>query len=126
MKKTKVVKQNVDVIQTVSILCNLCGEDCCVGNSDDTCDKKSKNLDSKVYGGLLEQEVFGQYYSNALEDAVSYRFSLCESCLMRLFKRFVVPVEKKDRSFFSDYLPEDRFDKKMNQIFKSLSKSKKR
>jgi hypothetical protein len=73
------------------ILCNLCGESCALESSDPN--------DRIEFGGLLNQLVMGGYFSTpgngsgALDDFVSYHFSLCEFCLDWLFGQFkIVPT----------------------------------
>ncbi len=59
---------------TDDIICNKCGNSC-----KDSCDMN--------YEGLIEASVFGGYASK-LGDQVNYEFSLCEDCLIELFKTF--------------------------------------
>lgn len=75
----------------VNILCNLCGESC--------------NLEESGFSepnGLIEAKVRGGYFSTpgngsgALDDGVTYTFSLCEFCLDYLFDNCVIPVKCKD------------------------------
>lgn len=70
--------------------CNLCGHPCGVpAGENDPGDQRM---------GLIKQTVVGGYWSTpgngdgALDDGISYRFSLCEFCLDWLFQRFVIPV----------------------------------
>jgi len=62
----------------ISRICNKCGKQMC--------------NELGVYG-LVDAEVSGGYYSDPLSDTVTYRFSLCESCLWELFKSFGNPPE---------------------------------
>ena len=111
----------MDVVETQNVLCNLCGGSCKTGNSGDRLDKKGglaegKKAEYNIYSGLLETEVYGGYFSSRLEDATSYKFSLCEDCLTKMFKKFKVPVEMKSNCS-GKYLPEPKFreaEKKMN------------
>lgn len=70
------------------VLCNMCGESCLLGDSEES---------YPDYSGLIKQVVFGGYHSTpgngsgALDDTTSYEFSLCEFCLDWLFKNFKVP-----------------------------------
>lgn len=89
MRKTKKIKVTETKEVTTDIVCNNCGGSCQVGSFD------SKGKD-KVYEGLLETEVHGGFFSSELGDMTSYRFSLCEKCLSKMFSGFKVPVEIKD------------------------------
>ena len=91
MKKTKKIIKSVETIQTQDIICNKCGESCKIGNIGET--GNQKNLDWDIYGGLIESEIFGGYYSSKLDDQSKYTFSLCEHCLVKMFKNFKVPVD---------------------------------
>jgi hypothetical protein len=93
MKQTKTIKKEVEVESTTDIICNLCGESCCLGPT------YGDDKPPYSYGGLIEQIVTGGYNSTpgngegALDDMTEYSFSLCEFCLDHLFARFVVPPE---------------------------------
>lgn len=73
------------------VLCNLCGLSCTL--------KEEEYAES---GGLIKASVTGGYFSTpgngvgALDDNVTYTFSLCEFCLDWLFDRFKIPVKTKD------------------------------
>jgi len=72
--------------------CNLCGLPCSAG--------KGRHIDHEA--GLIDASVTGGYESTpgngygALDDASTYRFSLCEFCLDWLFSQFKVPVVVND------------------------------
>jgi len=72
------------------VLCNLCGLSCVLGHQDH---------DLRRPHGLINQTVRGGYHSTpgnglgALDDTMSYKFSLCEFCLDWLFSQFKTPVE---------------------------------
>jgi len=65
------------------IRCNYCGENCKDGFGD-----IMENY------GLINARVKGGYYSPALDDLTSYRFDLCERCLLKMFAKFKLPVSK--------------------------------
>ena len=121
MQITKNVKKQVKVVEIKDIFCNLCGSSCKTANSKDRLDKngnivEGKKTEDNIYGGLLETEVDGFYNSSHLEDRTSYKFSLCEDCLVKMFKKFKVPVEMKSNGI-EEYLPEAKFreaERKMN------------
>lgn len=81
MRTTKFVTKEVEV--TDDVFCNMCSESCkkpdCGPNSDPH--------------GLIEKSVRGSYYSRELDDMSEYTFSICESCLKKLFDRFQIPVK---------------------------------
>lgn len=66
-----------------SWVCNACGG--CLCPSD------SANHD--VPFGLVDAKVSGGYNSPALSDCTNYKFSICESCLRKIFDGFVVKPE---------------------------------
>lgn len=74
--------KKVQVIE--DILCNKCGESC-----------KSDVFGTGGFYGLQEATVSADYFSPALEDCTHYVFSLCEHCLVKLFKDFTIPVEEQ-------------------------------
>lgn len=65
---------------TRDIRCNKCGNN--VAESWDT--------SHAGYYGLVDARVDGGYFSKHLSDGVTYRFSLCEKCLVDLFKTFSI------------------------------------
>lgn len=71
MKTTKTVQKEVEVIE--DIICNKCGNSCYSGFS---------------YEGLIEANIIGGYGSKSIGDMEHYCFSMCEDCLMELFKTF--------------------------------------
>lgn len=83
MKITKEVQQTVTV--TKDIICNKCGESCCTSTSDP--DEVTAWRD---YDGLLEASGSGGYHSKHIGDMTYFTFSLCERCLMELFKTFKI------------------------------------
>lgn len=95
MKNLKKIIKSVEILQTQDIICNKCGESCKLGNIGGAGNKKNPDWD--IYGGLLESEVFGGYYSSKLDDESKYTFSLCEHCLTKMFKQFKVPVDVKNK-----------------------------
>ncbi len=77
MKKSRKITNQINE-EIEDILCNLCGE------------SLKTNFD---FEGLIEHKFLGGYGSK-LGDGIQYTFSLCESCLSKLFKQFGIPVEK--------------------------------
>lgn len=78
------------------VLCNLCGLSC-----------KLDEGDIQELGGLIKKTVVGGYASTpgngcgALDDTMSYTFSLCEFCLDWLFAQFTIPVTVGDDEYWS-------------------------
>jgi hypothetical protein len=85
MKKTKLVRKLIKEEVVIDILCNNCGQ---------TCDNKP-GLIGKSFEGLIEAKVRGGYGS-LLGDETEYTFSICETCLKKLFQGFAIPPEIKD------------------------------
>lgn len=92
------------------VLCNKCGQSCCV-------------IDSAGYicgpHGLNEECVFGGYMSTHLQDLVMYRFSLCESCLAELFSSFYITINEIDYFQFRSDLngnPQKEFKELINSF----------
>ena len=77
MKTTKMEMVKKEVV--IDVFCNKCGESCLKQNTG--------------FYGLIEQTISGGFESNPLSDGTSYTFSLCESCLSKLFDEFKIPVE---------------------------------
>lgn len=82
MRTTHEVQQTV--LETKDIICNQCGNSCRV------------SLDAfgsiTEYEGLIEAEVCAGYGSKFLGDGNGFAFSLCEECLVKLFKTFKHPA----------------------------------
>jgi len=77
MIKSHKVKREIETDEVDDILCNKCGHSCYPS--------------TKFAGayGLIETEVSGGYESIAgIGDMTIYKFSLCEHCLVALFKTF--------------------------------------
>lgn len=93
MKKTKVIRREVEEVVVVDVLCNKCGESCCPQGQPG-----SEVRGPDVYG--LDARVGGGYFSSpaagGLSDMCEYTFALCEKCLVVLFDSFVIPVEIYD------------------------------
>ena len=81
MKVLKKVTKTVETEEIKDILCNNCGE---------SCFREYNAL------GLIETEVCGGYYSVELEDMKTYTFSICEKCLVELFKQFNIKPQIDD------------------------------
>lgn len=89
----KYIKNSKEVETVTDILCNKCGKTCVSSDSR----KVSRNHDPKENAfGLIEQSVHGAYFSTVLDDYVTYTFSLCEPCLMELFKSFELSVQQEE------------------------------
>lgn len=84
MRTTKIV--NKDVEETDDILCNKCGQ-------------SLKNCGFEDYGfeGLIEISILFGYGSK--QDGTSYKFSLCEDCIMELVKSFKIAPETNEQEF---------------------------
>ena len=83
MRLTRVERKRVQEVVTDDILCNQCG------------DSLRPSLVDGNFHGLIEAEVFGGYGAT-LGDQESYKFSICEPCLRKLFAGFVLPPEHWD------------------------------
>ncbi len=72
------------------ILCNKCGDslDKAVGTQRDSF--------HRCFEGLENAIVVAGYDANHLVDGNSYKFSLCEKCLVTLFESFKTPPEVRD------------------------------
>ena len=77
MKLTKTVTLEVEV--TDDVLCNYCGESL-IGEGGNQ-------------NGLVETEVHGGFDSTGLGDGDRFTFSICEKCLLELFKDFLIPPQ---------------------------------
>lgn len=95
MRKTKKVTKTVTTLETLDILCNMCGKSLS-NNRRNGVSKKEMPFPLCDHNGLVEVEVTGGYESEVIGDQVSWRFSICEHCLGKIAKKFVIPVEKKD------------------------------
>lgn len=73
-KVTKTIEKHI----TDDIICNKCGNNC-------------KTNDGMTMGGLIEVNISGGYGSK-LGDGSEYQFSMCEICLIELFKSFKHPA----------------------------------
>lgn len=69
--------------RSVECLCNKCESDLMLYDTNAYGDKIPVG-----YHGLVDAVVNGGYYSEHLSDTVTYRFSLCEKCLLELFETF--------------------------------------
>lgn len=83
--------KTVEVEEMTDILCNKCGGSC-------------KDDSDMNFEGLLEVTIRGGYASK-LGDMVDYTFSLCETCLEKLFGEFKLPPESNaDEEFAVRFL----------------------
>lgn len=75
---------------TLKVLCNECGSDCQIRHL-------GPHLGTHMgYYGLIKAKVTGGYFSEHLQDATRYKFSLCEKCLKELFDGFKIPVDTEE------------------------------
>jgi len=82
----KITKQTPRVdIDIVDVICNKCGESL-----------KPKQVNEKIFCGLDEAQVSGEWCSPHLEQGCYYYFSVCEPCLFEFWKSFKIPVEIND------------------------------
>ena len=88
---TKQVKKEIEVDEIQNIICNRCGESC-----------KDNSPEWTEYCGLIEAKVEGRYSSPLISDETSYKFSLCEKCLLELFTTFKIAPEIKE-PYIPDY-----------------------
>ena len=128
MRKIKKMLKEQVVVETVDILCNLCGKSC----------SSSKHSSVKEYNGLIEAEVWGGYSSTHIGDMTGIRFSLCEKCLWNLTKKFKIPYEikneystdfislKKSKSLYKEAIKRSKRENKLqNKIQESLEQTRK-
>lgn len=99
MRKFKKVQKFVTVVDEV--ICNKCEKSCNVRKPG------PYDLDPEPeFGGLIEAEVSGGYFSTIVGDGVKYKFSLCEDCFLELEKTFKIPScqnpKYRDGDFCSD------------------------
>lgn len=78
MKTTKTITKEVEVVD--KIICNKCGENLIVYEIGDHIECE----------GLVEVEARGGYWSHYIGDNNTYRFSLCERCVVELNKTFKI------------------------------------
>lgn len=83
MRITHTVKKNVE--ETKDIFCNKCGKTCAV--------PLTSTHDMVNYHGLIEASVRGGYRSPVLTDGATYTFSLCELCLAKMMKTWLIEPE---------------------------------
>ena len=91
MRITKKVKREIEEEITENIICNRCGNGC--GDPP------------YMYEGLLEAHISGGF-SSKIGDGIEYEFSLCEDCLIELFKTFKIQPEFVD-TLWGSYYEED-------------------
>jgi hypothetical protein len=83
----KQTKKMVEKLVTEDIICNKCGKSLYNGYD---------------YLGLVESKIDCSYYSK-LGDGEKVKFSLCEDCLLDLFKDFAFsPLENKKSDYVDD------------------------
>lgn len=103
---TKIKRENLANRDEAEIFCNKCGMSCRghVGN----------------FNGLIEARVAGAYDSTHLGDGDMYKFSLCEQCLVKLFKTF-----KLTSHFITNYIFPENIDLiRDDEIREELKKEK--
>lgn len=89
IRKQVVVTKEVEQIHEV--LCNMCGLSC-RGEKDNS----EPPYQMGDFLGLIEETVMGGYFSEDFSDGDKYTFSMCEKCLLELFKQFVISPEKEE------------------------------
>lgn len=83
MHTYKKITEIKDIEIVEDIICNRCGA---IMNHDITGEPE----------GLTECYIEGGYDSKYIGDGVSFKFDLCEGCVVELMKQFIIPAEKKD------------------------------
>ena len=118
MKKTKTIQKKQELTIITDVLCNMCGESCLASEHKALPDEHPNR---REFYGLIEKEISGGYSSTHLGDMTSYRFSLCEGCLRKVFDSFKIPVEVKTE-YTPDYVPETELDKHLASYNEELDK----
>ena len=106
MKISKKVTKKVQTEETVDILCNKCGKTC----SGLKRYHNAKDHQLCGYSGLVETEVHGGYDSEFVGDMTSWKFSICEECLLEITKTFKIPHEIKG-DYSHEYVTLKEYDK---------------
>lgn len=70
---------------TVEVRCNKCGKSCRI----------TDGVDFVGYYGLIKASFSTGYFSPKLPDGCVYKFSMCEHCLDKLMKTFIIDPEKE-------------------------------
>lgn len=83
MKIIKKVVKQVEQEEVEDIVCNKCGETCNVV-------PKEQLAGFPEYNGIIEYDIMGGYFGNAIADGDQYRFSVCEKCLVEFMKTFKI------------------------------------
>lgn len=118
MKITKTVTTTSEKEIIVDVLCNKCGESCIPepwrpenisergtpvkfdpdkGELVEISQEENLELRGPVLYGLIEQEYTGGYDSiPGIQDLTKYTFSLCEHCMLDLFKSFKIPIKSEE------------------------------
>ena len=130
MQRTKIFKESVVSTKIVEVLCNMCGEDCKVGNYGNQWSEKTKKwtpgpATENAYEGVIEHEVHGGYFSKLLGDMTSYRYSLCEKCTKKMFSQFKIPVDILDDNTGREYVPESEYEKHAQKTAKAYARYEK-
>lgn len=77
--KKEIICEERDVL--VDVLCNSCGESCLNDIGD--------------FNGLIDA-IITCGYGSLIEDDTKYTFSICESCLKKMFDTFKIGPSKTD------------------------------
>lgn len=87
MKISHTENQETEIEVLDDVLCNQCGNSC----------KVNISTISELFNfeGIIELCTRGGYNSK-IGDGVEYSFSICEDCLIVLFKTFKIPVTFTD------------------------------
>ena len=90
MRLIKKIQKTEEVIETVDILCNMCGK---------TLHDHPSDLN---YYGIEELVVDGGFGSPHIGDMKQIRFSICEPCLYsRVLNQFIIPHEIKSIDLYA-------------------------
>ena len=113
MRITKIKTEKV--VTNVDIICNKCGQ----STSKNIGLPKNKMIHDPY--GILEYKYYGGYYSEEpFRDSMCYIFSLCESCVGKIFESFVIPAEEVEPKYRNQHHPRQI---KINEISKITSVS---
>ncbi len=110
-KVIKTHKEKKEVVEEVvdDVICNKCGKS--------LIDEGNMN-----YEGLIEASVSGGFHSK-IGDMVELKFSLCEDCLLEMFKTFKHEPYVRDHSLYSRDPEDESDDQSNNSINNSMDNS---
>lgn len=94
MKKTEIVKAEVEKEIVIEHRCNKCGELCTTPSLETHLALHPNNSErGREWYGLIDTDFTTGYFSDSLPDGHKYTFSLCEDCLKALFATFAIPPD---------------------------------